>query len=123
MAQDHRARSRGSARRRTKWSFCHIPLWFKHPKDPNNSWAGTQFCRDLWAPTLVQAGVKLIVSGHTHEATWMPAKDGQPIAQLVGGAPDPRGATFIQGTATRDALALKMTKLDGSVMADVSIGA
>ena len=49
----------------------------------------------------------------------MPAKEGQPIAQLIGGAPQPRHATFIHGTATRDTLTLKMSKLDGTVVADV----
>ncbi|MEZ5326935.1 MAG: metallophosphoesterase family protein [Verrucomicrobiales bacterium] len=99
--------------------FCHIPLWFTRPENPNSPFGGTEYCRNLWAPILSEAGVKLIVSGHTHNAVWMPAKPGQPIAQLVGGAPQPRHATFIQGRATRDALTLKMTRLDGSVIDDV----
>jgi predicted phosphodiesterase len=99
--------------------FCHIPLWFKHPRIPNSD--GTKYCRDLWTPTLLEAGVKLVVSGHTHDYLWQPAKDGQPIAQLIGGAPQPRYATFIQGTATRDTLTLKMIKLDGTVVADVRL--
>jgi hypothetical protein len=48
----------------------------------------------------------------------MPAKEDQPIAQLIGG-PQPKYATFIQGTATRDTLRLKMTKLDGAAEADI----
>ena len=67
--------------------------------------------------------MKLVISGHTHDCLWQPAKDGQPIAQLVGGAPQPRYATFIQGTATRDTLTLKMSKLDGTEVADVTIKA
>lgn len=103
--------------------FCHIPLWFSHPRIPNNAFTGAKYCRDLWVPTLVEAGVKVVVSGHTHDFVWMPAKDGQPIAQLIGGAPQPNYATFIQGTATRDTLTLKMTKLDGNVVADVTLKA
>lgn len=103
--------------------FCHIPLWFRHPRIPDHTFAGTKFCRDLWAPTLAEAGVKLVVSGHTHDFVWMPAKDGQPIAQLIGGGPQPQSATFLQGTATRDALTLRMTKLDGQVVADVTLKA
>ena len=99
--------------------FCHIPLWFKHPRIPNSD--GTKYCRDLWVPTLVKAGVKLVVSGHTHDFLWMPAKDGQPIAQLIGGAPQPQYATFIQGTATNSELKMKMTKLNGTVVADVTL--
>ena len=99
--------------------FCHIPLWFKHPRIPDSD--GTKYCRDLWTPTLIEAGVKLVVSGHTHDYLWMPAKESQPIAQLIGGAPQPKYATFIQGTATKTELKLKMTKLDGTIVADVTM--
>ena len=103
--------------------FCHIPLWFNHPEDSQQRFDGTKYCRELWVPTLAEAGVKLVVSGHTHDYIWMPAKEGQPIAQLIGGAPQPKYATFIQGTATRDTLTLKMSKLDGTVVADVTMKA
>jgi hypothetical protein len=101
--------------------FCHIPLWFNNPKSPNNSFQGTKYCRDLWVPTLAKAGVKLVISGHTHNYVWMPATDDQPIAQLIGGAPQPRNATFIQGTATKTDLKLRMTKLDGTVINDITL--
>jgi hypothetical protein len=103
--------------------FCHIPIWFKHPKNPNNRFNGSAYCRELWLPTLVEAGIKLVVSGHTHEHLWMPATDSQPIAQLIGGAPQPKNATFVQGTATRTELKFKITRLDGSVIADVNLAA
>jgi hypothetical protein len=100
--------------------FCHIPLYFTRDIFPQqHRWECHDICRALWVPTLVEAGVKVIISGHTHDFRWMPAKKGQPIAQLIGGAPQPRFATFIQGNATRERLALKMTKLDGTVVADV----
>ncbi|HRI13491.1 MAG TPA: hypothetical protein PLX89_10830 [Verrucomicrobiota bacterium] len=51
----------------------------------------------------------------------MSAKEGQPIAQLIGGAPQPKHATFIQGTATKGELKLKMTKLDGSLIEEVTL--
>ena len=104
--------------------FCHIPLWFTRDIFPaQQRWECHDVCRALWVPALVEAGVKVVISGHTHDFVWMPAKEGQPIAQLIGGAPQPRFATFIQGTATRDALTLKMTKLDGTVVADVTLKA
>lgn len=104
--------------------FCHIPLWFTRDIFPTEQrWECHDFCRKLWVPTLVKAGVKLVVSGHTHDARWMPAREGQPIAQLIGGAPQPRFATFIQGTATRETLTLKMSKLDGSVLHDITLKA
>lgn len=103
--------------------FCHIPLWFAHPKLPNNKFKGHQLCRKLWEPILVKAGVKAVISGHTHDYVWMPKSDDQPIAQLVGGAPQPKLATLITGKATKKELTLTMTKLDGTSVADVTLPA
>lgn len=104
--------------------FCHIPLWFTRDIFPTHQrWECHSFCRELWAAKLAAAGVKLVVSGHTHDARWMPAKEGQPIAQLIGGGPQPRFATLIQLTATRETLALKMSKLDGTVVTETTMKA
>jgi acid phosphatase type 7 len=104
--------------------FCHIPLWFTRDIFPTQRrWECHDVCRKLWAPTLADAGVRLVISGHTHDHRWMPSKEGQPIAQLIGGGPLPRHATFIHGTATRETLTLKMTKLDGTVVADLTLNA
>jgi hypothetical protein len=104
--------------------FCHIPLWFTRDIFPaQRRWECHDVCRKLWVPRLAEAGVRLVVSGHTHDHRWMPVKEGQPISQLIGGGPEPRYATFIQLTATREALTLKMSKLDGSVVADVTMKA
>jgi 3',5'-cyclic AMP phosphodiesterase CpdA len=104
--------------------FCHIPLWFTRDIFPTQQrWECHDVCRKLWVPKLAEAGVKLVVSGHTHDHRWMPAKEGQPIAQLIGGGPQPRYATFIQLTGTREILTLKMSKLDGTVVADVAMKA
>jgi hypothetical protein len=97
--------------------FCHIPLWFTRDIFPTqHRWECHDVCRKLWVPTLVEAGVKLVVSGHTHDHRWMPAKEGQPIAQLIGGGPQPRYATFIALTATREKLAFRMSKLEGTAL-------
>ena len=106
-----------------KVMFCHIPLWFKHPKIAGDSFGGAKFCRDLWVPTLLEGGVKLVISGHTHDYVWMPAADDQPIAQLIGGAPQPRHATFIHGTATKAQFKVRMTKLDGTLINDLTFEA
>ena len=107
-----------------KVMFCHIPLWFTRDIFPTHQrWECHGFCRELWAPKLAEAGVKLVISGHTHDHRWMPAKEGQPIAQLIGGGPQPRSATFIQLTATRETLTAKMSQFDGSVVADVTMKA
>jgi len=102
--------------------FCHIPLWFTRDIFPTHQrWECHDICRKLWVPKLAEAGVKLVVSGHTHDHRWMPAKEDQPIAQLIGGGPQPRSATFIRLTATREVLMVKMSGLDGSVLADVTM--
>jgi acid phosphatase type 7 len=99
--------------------FCHIPLWFTRDIFPTHQrWEAHSVGRDLWLPTLVDAGVQLVISGHTHDPRWMPAKEGQPIAQLIGGGPQPKWATHIEATATRKELVAKMTKLDGKVVAE-----
>jgi hypothetical protein len=103
--------------------FCHIPLWFDHPRLKGNRFKGHQHARKLWEPSLVKAGVSVVISGHTHDYLWMPRKAGQPIAQLVGGAPQPKYATLIHGTATMKALRLTMTKLDGTVVAEATLPA
>ena len=65
---------------------------------------------------LAEAGVKLVISGHTHDSAWLPAGANQPLGQLIGGGPHPRHATIIEGEATRDRLVLTMRKLDGGVL-------
>ncbi len=101
--------------------FCHIPMWFDHPRIPGSTSNVAAHLRDLCADTLVDAGVKLVISGHTHDYQWMPKKEGQPIAQLIGGAPRPKYATFIQGEATQETLHLKMSLLDGTILTDVTL--
>ena len=66
---------------------------------------------------------QFVVWNDTHDFGWMPAKAGQPIGQLIGGGPHPKYATIIHGAATRKQLTLKMSKLDGTVVAEVKIEA
>src|SRR5688572_17839044 len=48
--------------------FCHIPLWFIRDIFPQHQrWEFTPVCREAWLPSLIEAGVRLVVSGHTHE--------------------------------------------------------
>jgi predicted phosphodiesterase len=102
--------------------FCHIPLWFTRDIFPTHErYEFHPGCRAAWLPALVEGGVKLVVSGHTHDPRWMPATDDQPLGQLIGGGPQPRHATFIHGTATRGTLDVKMKKLDGTVLHEVKL--
>ena len=91
VAQGRRRKSRGSATRRTRCSSATSRSGSRATSFPTHRrWECHNVCRELWVPTLVEAGVKLVVSGHTHDYRWMPAKEGQPIAQLIGGAPQPQ---------------------------------
>ncbi|HSJ02603.1 MAG: metallophosphoesterase [Verrucomicrobium sp.] len=98
--------------------FCHIPLRW------HNEAYGGEFCADgraKWHDLLVKAGVQLVVSGHTHQHAWLPATPEVPFAQLVGGGPKPEKATLIRGKATRQSLTVIMTRLDGTVLQEVTL--
>lgn len=101
--------------------FCHIPLWISQQKP--GVFGGHSLCRELWSPTLIDAGIKLVISGHTHTHGWMPIRDDQPIAQLIGGGPGPASATLIHATADTKELRLRVLKLDGTSAADIRLAA
>jgi 3',5'-cyclic AMP phosphodiesterase CpdA len=95
---------------------CHIPLWWKDEVTDVGHWRFSKVCRDAWLPELERAGVKVVVSGHTHEYAWLPAGKERGIGQLIGGGPRPSIATIIEGAATNRRLTLTMKKLDGTAI-------
>lgn len=98
----------------------HIPMLWK-----DYSSTGV-FCGDgkaKWHDILVQAKIQLVVSGHTHEPAWFPAKSQAPYAQLVGGGPKPEAATLIQGQATSRELRLTMQNLGGKELGSYTVKA
>lgn len=100
--------------------FCHIPLWWREPKH----W-GT-YCLDgqkKWHDLLVQAGIQLVMSGHTHDAWHMPADKDHPYIQLIGGGPRPKIATYMRGHANADRLKVTQYKLNGDVLHELEIKA
>lgn len=103
--------------------FCHMPLWWIRDRTDIDWWEYSKVSRDVWLSGLVDGGVKVVVSGHTHHAAWMPAKADQPLGQLIGGGPQSASATIIEGVATADLLTLTMKKLDGSVLHEVKLPA
>lgn len=100
--------------------FCHIPLWWT-TEEQGGAWTFSKVCREAWLPALKACGIKLVVSGHTHDPKWLPAGEARSIAQLIGGGPKPAAATIIEGHATRKTLALTMRSLDGKVLQTVEL--
>lgn len=98
--------------------FCHIPLrWLD---ESVQDYAKTGFdrhsgrSRTAWHESLVRWRAQLVVSGHTHQAAWLPATREFPYSQLVGGGPSPAGATWMEGTADASRLQIVMRGLDGT---------
>lgn len=102
---------------------CHIPLWWHDESKGEAPWWFSRTCREAWQDLLVEAGVKLVISGHTHEHAWLPANDERPIGQLIGGGPRPKIATFALATATNDLLTVEMSALDGKTLYTVELPA
>lgn len=100
--------------------FCHIPLWWTHDDQTG------AYCLDgqrKWHELLVEAGIRLVISGHTHQATLLPADARRPYIQLTGGGPRPDTATYMRGHVTASQLRLTHHRLDGSVVHDIKLPA
>lgn len=104
-----------------KLLFCHIPLWWT-ADDPNRSYYNCHKpCRDAWQALLLRGGVQMVISGHTHEPAHLPVSEERPIAQLVGGGPQPERATLMHAVADETSLRITMSRLDGVVLHDLTI--
>lgn len=100
--------------------FCHIPLrWTDEvPADyDNKGWDHVSLRgRAAWHDSLVRWGTQVIISGHNHKLTWLPADKKFPYAQLLGGGRSLSTATVIRGHASAKELRLTATMIeDGSV--------
>lgn len=100
--------------------FCHIPLRWKEEKPVDYAKGGydnySLRSRNLWHASLVKWKTQVVISGHTHEAAWLPATQEFPYAQLVGGGPKPKAATWLEGAAEGGKLKLTTRDLDGKVL-------
>lgn len=104
-----------------KLLFCHIPLWWTKDEPDRAYYNCHKPCRDAWQDLLLKAGVQLVVSGHTHETAHLPVIPGRPIAQLVGGGPQPERATLTQFVADEKQLTITMSTLDDKVVHRLTI--
>lgn len=108
--------------------FCHLPLrWVEEPLLTDHDYATGEFdhyarsSRDLWHDTLIAWGAQMIISGHVHRHTWLPATDEFPYAQLTGGGPLSWQATWIEGHANAERLRIAVHRLDASVVREVDV--
>ena len=106
--------------------FCHIPLrWIREHGVPDFQDGGydhfARDCRLAWNDALVKWGVQVVISGHTHEDTWIPADEKFPYAQMVSGGPKLGAARWIEGKADASGLKLVMRDLAGRVVHEVVI--
>jgi predicted phosphodiesterase len=89
--------------------IAHIPLvWHDYKQVMLYSPDG----KAKWHDLLAEAGIQLLISGHVHKHTWIPAGDA-PYAQLTGGGPKQDNATFIQGHADERELRVVVKDLEG----------
>ncbi len=100
--------------------FCHIPLRWKkervlaqgdYERGAYDSYS--KMSRDEWHDALVEWKAQVVISGHMHQTAHLPGTKDFPYAQLVGGGPRPKQATWIEGKADEKALTLTMKNLEG----------
>ncbi len=105
--------------------FCHIPLRWLDESRQDYATGGfdrhSGRSRTAWHDTLVSWKAQVILSGHTHQPAWLPPTEAFPYGQLVGGGPQPARATWTEGVADATQLRLKMTRLNGEVVHEVSL--
>lgn len=101
-------------------AIMHIPLFWDRevPKEWPSIWGGHNgwICEDgrkQWHDLLEKAGIKFIVSGHTHSNQWFPPNANHSYGQLIGGGPKPDKATVIQIKADAKELTVFVKDLAG----------
>ncbi len=103
-----------------KVAFCHIPLrGLPGQSDGLSRNSGAMWSGDgarLWLPTLREAGVRLVVSGHQHAWHVIEPYDGLPM-QVIGGGNEPYNATLIVLEANAAWLRVVIQDLAGTELA------
>ena len=104
-------------------AIMHIPLVWdgEVPEKWLEVWGGFHgwICEDgrkQWHDLLEKAGVRLIISGHTHRHAWFPPNAAHSYGQLTGGGPKPEQATIIRVQADAKELRLIVNNLAGEVL-------
>lgn len=99
-------------------AFCHIPLNGlpgTNGGDTDQGYARwSAFSRRYWGPVLEEAGVQLVVSGHTHRFRYDDPDESRSWGQLVGGGPQPGRATLIRGHIHPDEMTVTASDIEGN---------
>jgi hypothetical protein len=105
--------------------FCHIPLRWKNERLPDYARGGYDYfsarSRAAWHASLVEWKAQVILSGHTHQAAWLPPTAEFPYGQLVGGGPKQNQATWTEGVADAKQLRIQVTDLNGKVLEKMAL--
>lgn len=97
--------------------FSHIPLYYNV-----YDWHGPVHCREVWGPILNEAGIDMLISGHTHVYGIHPAVKGQhnyPI--VIGGGPKDTKRTIMKVTADHQSFKLDMIDDIGKLVGTISV--
>lgn len=104
-------------------AIMHIPLLWdgEVPEKWLEVWGGFHGwkCEDgrkQWHDLLEKAGVRFVISGHTHRHAWFPPNAAHSYGQLTGGGPKPEQATIIRVQADAQELRLTVSDLAGEVL-------
>ena len=94
----------------------HIPLY------GSSDGHGPSHCRSQWADLINQAGVDLMISGHTHRQRIVAPQPGlNPYPVVIGGSPREGRATLIRVQATSDQLAVTMLQDTGETVKEFNL--
>jgi len=120
-------RSEGFRDAKHRVVFCHIPLrWISEPETVDYAGKGfdhySRRSRDAWHDLLVEWKAQVVISGHTHNAQYLPATEKFPYAQLVSGGPQLERARWIEGVADGKELKLTVRDLAGAVTHEAVFG-
>lgn len=100
--------------------FCHIPLWGLPGENGGDTLEGygsfNRHAKELWHPLLADAGVQLVISGHTHRHRYDAPTPDRPYGQLIGGGPQLDRATLIRANANAQTLDVTAANVDGTIL-------
>ena len=98
-------------------AFWHIPPASDNPGE--DKWYGPTRMRELISPTLKDAGLDVLVSAHTHMHRLVKPSEAHPYPILIGGGPNPKGATVILARVSAQGVSLVAYGHDGKALHEV----